>query len=165
MYGRSLALALLFPVIVAAIVTAFLLPGQEPDNPDPRPPTVLPEGGVAARVGPITLSDIYLEGPQGLRAGATAPLRLALTNTAERRDVLLGVSSPVVAQAQLGDGTITVTRLPIPPGQTNLEHVTGVVFTNLRRSLQPGASIPVTFTFARAGTVTARVSVGPVGAS
>jgi hypothetical protein len=164
MTTRLLALALLPPLLAASVLVATLVAGRgDLHGRDPAPPDVLPTGGVATHVGRVFLGDVYLQGPDGLRAGSAAPLRLALTNQAATTDALVGVSSPVAARTELIDGDRAVDRIPLPPGQTDLELTTGVLLTGIRSPLQPGQWFPVTFRFAHAGTTTTQITVGPLG--
>ena len=152
-------------VLLPTLMAATLLTGcATGSNADPAPPDVLSQGGVDARVGTVILDDVYLQGPNGLAAGATAPLRLGLTNEAATDDALLSVSSPVAARAQLQDAGRAVDRIPLPAGRmTNLEYDTGVLVEGIDHPLQPGQWFPVTLRFAHAGTVTVPVTVGPLG--
>jgi copper(I)-binding protein len=126
-----------------------------PDTPGP----VLPQGGVNTVIGQMHLDDVWVRGPDGIAAGGSAPLHLAMTNDSTSDDTLVSVSSPVASQVTVRSGGIVV-----PAGQqVNLEDHTSLTLRNVQHRLLPGEWFPVTFEFARAGTVTVNVTVGLLG--
>ncbi|MDX6248023.1 MAG: hypothetical protein QOF10_1383 [Kribbellaceae bacterium] len=126
----------------------------------------LPAGGVDATSGPLVIDDIWIEGPQGLNAGADAPLRLAIVNESPTTgDTLVGVSSPAAHRTVMLSGGHVVTGIVLGPNsQTDLEWSTGIELQGLRASLIPGQRIPITLTFANAAPVTVQAAAGPLAA-
>ncbi len=126
----------------------------------------LPAGGVDAATGQIVIDDIWVDGPQGLTAGADAPLLLAMTNESTTTgDALVGVTTPVAERAVLLRAGRTVTSIAVPAAtQTDLEWRAGIELEGLRRNLRPGQRFPVTLAFSRAAPVTAQVAAGPLAA-
>jgi copper(I)-binding protein len=123
------------------------------------PTTVMPQGGVNTTIGRMQLDDIWVEGPHGVAAGASAPLHLAMTNGSTHEDTLVRVTTPAARQVTLPRGGIAV-----PAGeQVNLEHHTDLLLRGVRHALKPGQWFPMTFEFARAGAVTVDVTAGPLG--
>jgi copper(I)-binding protein len=142
-------------LLVLPMVLAGCAAGSFPDT----PATVVPQGGVNTTVGQMQLDDIWVNGPQGVAAGGSAPLHVAMTNDSDRDDTLVRVTTPVARRVTLPRDGIT-----IPPGeQVNLEYRTDLQLQGMRRALKPGQWFPVTFEFARAGAVTVDVVAGPLG--
>jgi copper(I)-binding protein len=125
----------------------------------------LPGGGVDAQSGRVVIDDIWVDGPHGIAAGGSAPLRLAITNVSSTPDVLVGVSTPSAEQALLEQDGHPVRSIALPgSGFVDLERRTGVELEGVRTSLIPGTYVPVTLRFAHAAPVTVRVAVGPLAA-
>jgi len=124
----------------------------------------LPAGGSDADTGQIVIDDIWVNGPDGVSAGADAPLQLTMTNESTTTgDALVGVSTPVAERAMLERDGHPVARIDIPAAsQIDLEWRTGVDLQGFRRSLTPGQWFPVTLRFGRAAPVTVLVTVGPL---
>jgi copper(I)-binding protein len=155
-----------FAVLPAILMTGGLLAGCVPRSFPDASIAALPRGGVDAIVGQLRLDDVWVDAPTGVEIGATAPLRVALTNDSATADALIRVSTPVAAAVRLERDGRAVDRLDIPAwAQTNLERDTGLVLGGVRRPLRRGQWFPVTFTFARAGSVTVLVTAGPLGAA
>ena len=153
-----------FAVFPAILLTGGLLAGCAPRSFPDASIAALPRGGIDASIGQIRLDDVWVDAPAGVDISATAPLHMALTNDSATADALTHVSSPVAARVTLEHDGRPVDRLGIPAwGQTNLERDTGVRLAGMRHPLRPGQWLPVTFTFARAGSVTVAVTVGPLG--
>ena len=161
---------------------AVLLAGCDADLPDAVPtdePVQYQESvmGANRQLGPILLRSVHIEAPDGhtYRAGDEARLWLTLFNEGREPDALTGVRSPAARAAQIRwdadcDGTAQVVPgLPLrqefprvsesPAGVPPIDayHVT----LTLDREVLAGSSIPVTFTFERAGTITIDTIVQP----
>jgi copper(I)-binding protein len=123
----------------------------------------LPGGGVDAESGRVVIDDIWVDGPHGITAGGSAPLRLAITNASPTADTLVGVSTPLAGRAVLEQNGRPVAGIALPAsGFVDLEWRTGVELEGLRTSLIPGTYVPVTLRFAHAAPVTVRAAVGPL---
>jgi len=131
-----------------------------------RPPFQdLPGGGVDAKSGRVVIDDIWVDGPHGITAGGSTPLRLAITNASTTADTLVGVSTPIAERAVLEQDGHPVAGIALPAdGFVDLEWRTGVELEGLRTSLTAGTYVPVTLRFARAAPVTVRAAVGPLAA-
>ncbi|EIV95383.1 copper chaperone PCu(A)C [Frankia sp. QA3] len=110
---------------------------------------------VAGSVGPITLRNIYVAGP--VSQGDSAPIVSAFFNAGGEPDTLVSVSSPEAGSGQ-------------PPKSADLPAGGGRIFTaddsapalrDVKRNLLIGSQLPITFTFAKAGSVTLDVPVEP----
>ncbi len=129
-----------------------------------------------ASVGEVLLRDVSIDEPSDTlyAAGETARLRLTLINEAEQPDALISVTSPAASQAQLivdrdCDGSAEVTgRIPMPaqpvlrtPSVTTPDgpEVDYRVDLLLDEPVRSGLTVPVTFTFQRAGSTTVQVPV------
>ncbi|WP_165554452.1 copper chaperone PCu(A)C [Kribbella capetownensis] len=125
----------------------------------------LPAGGVDAESGRVVIDDIWVDGPHGITAGGSAPLRLAITNESPTADTLVGVSTPIAERVVLEQGGHPVAGIALPAsGFVDLEWRTGVELEGLRTSLIPGTYVPVTLRFAHATPVTVRTAIGPLAA-
>ena len=123
----------------------------------------LPGGGVDAKSGRVVIDDLWVDGPHGITAGGSAPLRLAITNASPTADTLVGVSTPIAERALLEQNGHPVAGIALPAdGFVDLEWRTGVELEGLRTSLTAGTYIPVTLRFAHAAPVSVRVAVGPL---
>jgi copper(I)-binding protein len=124
----------------------------------------LPGGGVGAESARVVIDDLWIDGPHGIPAGGSAPLRLAITNaSATTADALVGVSTPIAERAVLEQDGHPVAGIALPAdGFVDLEWHTGVELEGLRTSLTAGTYVPVTLRFARAAPVTVRAVVGPL---
>lgn len=125
----------------------------------------LPGGGIDTATGTITVDDIWVDGPHGIAAGASAPLRLALSNNSSTTaDSLVGVSTPLAEHTRLEQDGHAVDAIALPAGGfVDLERTTGVELEGFRHSLTPGQWFPLTLTFAKAAPVTVKVAAGPLG--
>ena len=105
----------------------------------------------------------------------TAAIYLTITNTGAASDTLEGkASTPVAAQADLHEmkmenGVMEMRPLPsltIEPGKSVTLAPGGyhVMLTGLKGPLKEGASVPLTLTFAHAGSQQVTASVAKVGA-
>jgi copper(I)-binding protein len=127
--------------------------------------------GANAQVGHVLLRNVYVQ-----RSTATsfpnpgdATVRLVLINQASRPDTLTGVSTDVAGRVEIlsdadCDGRAQVVpRLDLParvdstsppnaPGPTAAGYFLHLV--DLKVGIIQGGSVPITFTFSRAGTVT-----------
>jgi len=90
-------------------------------------------------------------------------------------DILTGVTTPIAAEAALHQSTDDhgvmkmrpVGPLPIEPGKPVTLAPGGyhIMLSGLKRSLKQGDSFPITLSFAKAGSVTATVTVAKAGAT
>ncbi len=110
----------------------------------------------------IRISNVFVLGaPSGssVPAGATAGLFLSLYNGGTSTDTLVGVSAPGSASS------VAVSKGTVPLPLLSAVNLTGpqpqVVLSSLVKPLTGGQVIPVTLTFARAGSVTLQVPVEP----
>lgn len=146
--------------------------------------------GANADVKNMAIRNATMTFPQGepfYPKGATAPIDVVLVNEALHNDRLVKVSSSYAASAKISGQTVIPggTRLysdGVPPGST--PQVTNdpssgpadpppvgpvkkpqvnIALVGLTQTIRPGTTIPVTFTFAKAGSVTAHVPIGPSG--
>ena len=112
----------------------------------------------SARVGDIQLVNAYAEEPRGDWAAPGADLRVDawLFNDGQRPDELLSVSSPIA-------GSVEVNGSSLPAELAAQEWLsfgpTGsyLVLDGLTRPVRAGRTVPITFTFAEAGTLTVDV--------
>ena len=107
-------------------------------------------------------------------AGHTGVVYLSITDHGAP-DRLTGVSCPDAAKAELHESSDDhgvmkmrpVASLPVQPGETVALQPGGyhIMLVGLKRALNPGDSVPVTLTFAKAGQVTAVAMVEKRGAA
>ncbi|WP_250285422.1 MULTISPECIES: hypothetical protein [unclassified Frankia] len=110
---------------------------------------------VSGAVGTISLRNVYVAGPAA--RGADAQVVSAFFNGGTQEDQIIQVSSdaanggvaPASAVLKPGGGVIYIANGSAP------------TLTGLNRELLVGQAVPVTFTFAKAGSVTLNVPVEP----
>lgn len=114
--------------------------------------------GANGTVGQMGVRDVRLAPTEELvyPAGEDIPLKLWVTNNSISPDTLTGVSSPAAESVAI-DGTAEFV------GQT-LNEITDktdlkITVTGLKEELPYGHAIPVTFSFAQAGSVTVQVPI------
>ncbi|SDD35857.1 copper chaperone PCu(A)C [Actinokineospora iranica] len=161
--------------LVAVLVTAAAGCGGEVREND-----ALSTMGTNAEVGQVLLRNVYVQRPEdgGYEPGDSATIRLSLFNKAREDDALVGVTSPVAravvprwdkecdgdaerveAITVLAEGTV-----PGTPGTGETGHLPYyLALDQVTQTVRPGTTIPVTFTFTRAGNVTVDVLVQPQG--
>lgn len=106
--------------------------------------------GTSANVGTMELRDAYLVGP----ASTQSTLYVALYNTGAQTDQLTGVSSPDFTTVTF-PGTTGQVMVPAVSGAALLTaHTQGITVAGITAPLTVGQMVPVTFTFAKAGSVT-----------
>jgi copper(I)-binding protein len=101
--------------------------------------------------------------------GEDARLFLAISNTDQDPDTLVDVSGPDFASAvSEGGGERQDVAIEVPGNDTvyiGAEGEPALILTDLDRSLRSSQSIPVTFTFERAGEATVDATVAAEGPS
>lgn len=168
------------PRTTAALLAGLLslaLAGCGQERPLESEPELLHgAGGVHASVGEVLLRVVSIDEPGGTlyAEGDTARLRLTLFNEAEQPDSLTSVTTPAASRTQLlvdrdCDGTAEVVgRIPLPAeallrtpsvAQPDGPEVDYRVDLLLDEPVRSGLTVPVTFTFDRAGSTTVQVPV------
>ena len=125
-------------------------------------------------VGDLAISDAWTRAtPPG---APTAGGYLTITNKGSAPDTLTGASTPIAQAGELHlmamkDGVMTMRAveggIAIPAGGSVTLAPDGfhIMFVTLKIPLKVGGTIPVTLTFAKAGSVTAAFQVLPIGSS
>jgi copper(I)-binding protein len=124
---------------------------------------------VDGQVGQLRLLSVAIASP-GARgsthiAGDSAALLLTIANDGRAEDLLTGASAEAAGQVVFRYGDALTDRqgeLPVPAGGvTVLREVTGshLELSGLRETLRSGFSVPVTFRFRDAGSLTLEVPV------
>jgi copper(I)-binding protein len=135
--------------------------------------------GTSARVGTMTLGGLAIETPSNgvsWSSGSNVPLKVVVVNSGQRPDTLTSITSPQItgwavyaspAAAAGGNAPATAPKVTVQGHSreqfgteqfgTSINRV--LHLTGLKQALSPGMAISLTFTFARAGTVTTRVPV------
>jgi hypothetical protein len=126
----------------------------------------VPSGGVDAGNRGIRLDDVWIDGPNGVAAGATTGLRLYLANDSFHRDALTGVTVSIARRSRLMLNGRPVRRIPVGAWSArDLEwrsHRDGVELSGLRRAVRPGQWFFATFRFLHSRPVTVQVTVAPL---
>lgn len=134
--------------------------------------------GPNARIGQIQLLSVHIEAPpdSSYESGADATVWLTLRNDGREADTLTAVSSPLARSAEIRwdddcDGQAQVVpSLPLAPGGPVPDPPSAAVPTfdayyiqlvGLTQDVPAGTNVPVSFTFATAGTVRVDVEVQP----
>lgn len=116
--------------------------------------------GGNATVGQIGVRNVLLATPDAANygAGSTVPMTMVISNTSIQADTLTAVSTPLAGSVTIGGGG----RITLPPQQNVTVGLTGdstVALQKISRTLCFGQSVPVTFTFEKAGQLTVRVPI------
>lgn len=101
---------------------------------------------------------------------------IAITNKGTTDDTLLSATSPLAGDVELHemamkDGVMSMRPLPkgvpIPAGKTVTFSPSGLhlMFMRLKGTFVKGKTVPVTLTFAKAGSVTIELAIGGIAAS
>jgi copper(I)-binding protein len=173
---RTGAGAMLVIVTVAAAALTGCAAGQRAATIEQS--TVI--DGVNATVGDIGLRAVTVVAPPSAASyakGEDAVLQLLIVNSGQQADQLLGVSSPAASSVKLyptlagvptASASASSTSAPaqkfavganaqVPIGFAATDKA--IVLTGLTAQLYPAQSIPITFQFASAGSVTFKVAV------
>ena len=177
--GRPRRAALLAATLLGA--AALVLSGCSAGAVTQTDTTVSSVPGTEGQVGQILLRDITLDPGTAVvvPAGGTITLAGTFVNQGLGDDQLVSVTSPYAGQVRSeGDTTIPgddATSMvgsapgPVgPPSPTKPNGTLRVTLTGVAQVLHAGPTYPVTFTFAKAGSITLPVSVqttSPVPAS
>ncbi|WEK52336.1 MAG: copper chaperone PCu(A)C [Candidatus Kaistia colombiensis] len=124
--------------------------------------------------GPLLISEAWARAtPPGARVGGGY---LTVKNTGSEPDTLVAVASPVAEKTELHlmkteDGVMTMRPaaegVEIPAGGTLTLEPGGyhVMFIRPKAPFVQGESVPLTLTFAKAGSVDITLTVSPIGAA
>ncbi|PKW13886.1 copper chaperone PCu(A)C [Saccharopolyspora spinosa] len=102
-------------------------------------------------------------------AGSSAPIQLVLINEGPN-DKLVQVTSPYAASATLGGITEVPSRTAlhavgqsaaVQQGETPADREVQITLNGFKQDITPGVTVPVTFVFEKAGSVTVQVPIGP----
>ncbi len=168
--GRPRRTALLAATLLGA--AALVLSGCSAGAVTQTDTTVSSVSGSEGQTGQILLRDITLDPGQQVvvPAGATITLAGTLVNQGLGDDQLVSVTSPYFGAAR-PEGTTTIpgndaTRIvgsqpgPVgPPSPTQPTGTMRITLPGVTQVLHAGPTYPVTFTFARSGSVTLPVSL------
>jgi periplasmic copper chaperone A len=156
-------------VVLAAAVT---LTGCGSDAPTQTPQAEVAGGAIGpdeAVSEDVKVLAVQLEYPlDGVyEVGEDASLYLGISNTGPEPDVLVDVTGPDFADARTtgaGDGDSLAVEVPADDNvYVGAEGEPALTLVDLGRTLRSSQSIPVTFTFQRAGTVTVDAMVAAEG--
>ena len=147
-------------LVVAVLASALALSGCASGKIAQTAQEVSSVSSGGGQVGQINLMNVEFQTPASTSyaKGSTAPLDMWVSNDSITADTLTQVTSPVAAKVEI-QGTATV------PGQSLEDFGTKykIALTGLTAPIVYGVSVPVTFTFQRAGTVTINVPVAIPG--
>jgi len=132
----------------------------------------LPATAHSVNVGTLELTNLWTRAtpPKAPTGGGY----LTITNSGSEDDTLIAVSTPVSEKGELHimevkDGIMTMHPVEggivIPAGETVTLAPGGLhlMFIGLKESLKEGGMLPVTLTFAKAGTVETTLHIMPIG--
>ncbi len=142
--ARPAAIAALLVPALAAVALSGCAAGTDALTSHARTTT----NTVSGAVGTITLRNIYVVGPA--TKGGSAQIISAFFNGGAADDSIIGVSSPLAAGGQVP----TRSALTAGGGTIYIANGSAPSLTGLKQNLLLGATVPVTFTFAKAGSVT-----------
>lgn len=171
--------------IIAALLTAGCAAGQQAQTAAAK--TTL--DGTNADLGPIKLRGLVIEAPSGAETsyapGTAALVKLVIVNTGDLEDRLTSITSPAFkdwgayaspteagAVASAATALPTGSTSPLPTAQKSIAVAPGsrvswgtpeatgaLLLLQATKQLHPASTVPVTFTFANAGSVTVATPV------
>jgi periplasmic copper chaperone A len=161
-----------WPVAAALVAATLLTAGCGSDAPLQTPGAEVAGGAIgpdAAVSSDIKVLAVRLEYPEdGLyAAGEDADLHLGISNTGTTADTLVSVTGPDFAGVRSsGAGDAARLAIAVPTGDNvyiGAEGGPALTLLDLGRPLRSSQSIPVTFVFERAGSVTVDAVVAAAG--
>ena len=159
--GKSAARRLLLGAGVLAVLTPAIA-GCEAGNGAPTLEFHAASGGAQTVFNGIRINNVFVLGaPSGatVPSGSSASLFLSLYNGGKSADTLESITAAGTASS------ISVTGSPVTLPAFSAVDLTGpqptAVLNDLTTSLTSGTTVPVTLTFAHAGSVTLQVPVEP----
>lgn len=174
---RTLGIGL---AVVTALLTAGCAAGQHAATADERPTF----NGVNGDVGSIHLRGMVIDPPRGpsYSAGDDARLKLVIVNVGSKPDLFESISSPAFADwGAVKTSTACAASRPAPAAGQSPSNQQVVIPAGCRVSwgtpeatgtlsvlsfsakVFPGTTIPMTLTFAQAGSITLRVPIALSG--
>jgi copper(I)-binding protein len=155
--------------LAPGLAALVMMAGCGAGDPKPGPEVAGGNAGVDESVSAdLKILDVELEFPAGdgtYAAGDDADLYVALSNTGATPDTLLDVTGPDFGDA-LVDPAGRAGSIGVPGNDTvyvGAEGEPSVTLVDLSRPLRSSQSVPVTFVFERAGSVTVDAVVAPEG--
>ncbi|MDQ4119229.1 MAG: hypothetical protein M3235_20050 [Actinomycetota bacterium] len=167
--------------VIAAALLMVLLAGCGSGQQSQTANQVTATNGAGGAVGTIVVRDAQIgadrqpvAGDALYRTGQDVPIQVTIINDATMRapdalapDRLVAVSSPIartgqiVGDAQIPDGQVLVAGYQRPAAATTVAGTrqVGIVLRGLTTPVRAGMTYPVTFTFARAGSLRLEVPV------
>jgi hypothetical protein len=169
--------------VVSALLTAGCAAGQHAATADEKP-TI---GGVNGDLGSIHIRGMLVEPPRGSSydSGDDAQVKLVIVNVGSKSDLLQSISSPAFADwgafkttgdaaAALDPEPSATAAKPTPSKQVLIpagarvswgtpESTGALAVLSLADQVWPGTTVPMTLTFAQAGSITLRVPIGLSG--
>ena len=121
----------------------------------------------------VTLGDLTISGAFARATLPNAPVGggyVTITNAGSEDDTLIAASSPVAGEVQLHEMSMQgdvmkmaelPDGIPVPAGETVTLKPGGLhlMFMQLKEPMVEGSNVPVTLTFAKAGTVTVNLAI------
>lgn len=157
--ARSSRRRVLFPV-ACAVAAALTLSGCAAGQISQTADQVAAIDGANGDAGSIGVRNALLatpDNPSGLDKGADARLLVYVSNDGTAGDTLASVSSPAASTVEIsGTAAVPAQALSDFAGQDSKVTIT---LKNLTQKIGFGESVPVTFTFATAGTITVNVPI------
>ena len=152
--------------VAAALLTSACAAGQDAQTANQKPTL----DGTNVSVGAIDLRGLSIEAPSGVSyaPGSNPAIKLVLVNSGHSTDQLTSITSSDAsgwgtAIGTTGTGTTSTTPVDLTPGARVSygvpEATNSLLLLNTKTTLYPGTTIPVTFTFAKAGSVSVDVPV------
>ncbi len=147
---------LVVPALAAALALAGCAAGQITQTAG----QVSAVSGGSGKIGEIDVLNVQFNSPSGTEypKGSDAPLQVWVSNDGLDPDTLTGISSPVAAS-----GAITGTAVAQAQSIEDFGTKYKVTLKGLTSPIQYGVSVPVTFSFKSAGSVTINVPVAIPG--
>ena len=155
-------------VAAVALLTSACAAGQKAQTADVNESI----DGTSVHVGSITIVGLAIQSPKAAYypTGSDVPVRIVIVNSGTTSDKLTSITSPSIAGWTTTGGAATSTSSAATAASVTIAGGSRASFgvpdskralqlTQIKSDLHPGTVVPLTFTFANAGSVTVRVPV------
>ena len=143
-------------LVVAVLASALALSGCASGKIAQTAQQVSAVSSGNGKIGDIDVLNVQFDTPDAASypKGGTAPLQIWVSNDSINPDTLTSITTPVATKVEI-QGTATATAKSLEDFGTKYK----IALTGLTAPITYGVSVPVTFTFKTAGTLTINVPV------
>jgi periplasmic copper chaperone A len=155
-------------IAAVALLTSSCAAGQKAQTADVNESI----DGTSVHLGSITIGGLAIQSPKAAYypTGSDVPVRVVIVNSGTKSDTLTSITSSSIAGWTTTGGAATSASSASKAASVTIAGGARASFgvpdskavlqlTQIKSDLHPGSAVPLTFTFANAGSVTVRVPV------